>query len=94
MSSFRSPQFSISNQEQILVTYSRPFWRELGMSGSAMSHGGGPIMQLYDSCGPDDRGEGPHALCGFVYGSGPSDSPPEDATLRRQVCGALGWVSL
>lgn len=53
------------------------------MSGNAISYGGGPIQQMYDSCGPDG-GDGPHALCGFVFGSGAKD-PPADDILRPQV---------
>lgn len=71
--------------QQVLVTYSRPFWRELGMSGNVMSYGGGPIQQLYDSSGPNDSA-GPHALCGFVLGNGARQPPPDDA-LRPQVGG-------
>ena len=54
------------------------------MSGNGLRAGGsGPIQQLYDSSGPDG-GEGPHALCGFVFGSGAGE-PPGDDVLRPQV---------
>lgn len=53
------------------------------MSGNAISYGEGPIQQLYDSCGPDG-GEGPYALCGFVFGNGARE-PPADDVLRPQV---------
>lgn len=72
-----------AREKQVLVTYSRPFWRELGMSGNAMSYGDAPIDQLYDSCGPNG-GEPPHALCGFVFGNGARE-PPADDVLRREV---------
>lgn len=55
------------------------------MSGNMMSYGGGPIQQLYDSCGPEGS-TGPHALCGFVFGNGARQPPPDDA-LRPQVGG-------
>lgn len=58
------------------------------MSGNALSSGGGPIQQLYDSSGPDG-GEGPHALCGFVFGIGGRE-PPVDDILRLQVITRLG----
>lgn len=65
----------------MLVTYQRPFWREKGLSGNGMGYGGGPIQQLYDSCGPD--GGGPYALCGFIFGAGAE--LPGDDILRPQV---------
>lgn len=61
------------------------------MSGNAMSYGGGPIQQLYDSSGPDGKKGSPHALCGFVFGSGEAE-PPMDAVLRPQV--SASWASL
>lgn len=57
------------------------------MSGNAMSYGGGPIAQLYDSCGPEHgSSKGPYALCGFIFGgAGANDALPDDETLRLQV---------
>lgn len=63
------------------MTYQRPFWREKGFSGNGMGYGGGPIQQLYDSCGPD--GSEPYALCGFIFGAGAE--LPSDGILRPQV---------
>lgn len=82
-----------ATKRQVLVTYPRPFWRELGMSGNAMSYGGGPIQQLYDSCGPDDSSDGPHALCGFVFGNGGGE-PAADDILRPQVRPSINTPSM
>lgn len=81
----------MANTTKVLVTYSRPFWRELGMSGNAMSYGGGPIAQLYDSCGPEHgSSKGPYALCGFIFGgAGANDALPDDETLRLQLLDQL-----
>lgn len=46
-----------------------------------MGYGGGPIQQLYDSCGPE--GSEPYALCGFIFGAGAE--LPSDNSLRPQV---------
>lgn len=53
-----------------------------------MGYGGGPIQQLYDSCGPD--GSEPYALCGFIFGAGAE--LPSDDVLRPQVraCSCAG----
>lgn len=65
-----------------------------------MGYGGGPIQQLYDSCG--QGGSEPYALCGFIFGAGAE--LPSDDILRPQVgafvpqgmtvdvaCGATLW---
>lgn len=63
------------------------------MSGNAMSYGGGPIAQLYDSCGPESgSSNSPYALCGFVFGRGASDTLPGDDILRSQVGGVGGKI--
>ncbi|CAM9113169.1 unnamed protein product [Scytosiphon promiscuus] len=73
----------MADTAKVVVTYQRPFWRELGLSGNGMSYSGeGPIQQLYDSCGARES-DGPHALCGFIFGAG-TDLPSDDA-LRPQV---------
>lgn len=45
-----------------VATYAEPFWRDQGLSGSAMSHRG-PFRELHDHCGRDGR---PAALFGFA----------------------------
>lgn len=47
---------------KILAIYDRPFWREQGLSGTAMS-GKGPLVEIHDAS-PDEGG--PFALFGFV----------------------------
>jgi DNA-binding ferritin-like protein len=49
---------------KVVATYERPFWREAGFSGEAVSDTG-PIRLCFDDCGPD--GHHP-ALVGFFLG--------------------------
>ena len=49
---------------KVVVRYRSRFWRERGLSGSAISHAG-PIRELHDMSGPDGD---PPALFGFVPG--------------------------
>jgi monoamine oxidase len=49
---------------KVVVRYRSRFWRERGLSGSAISHAG-PIRELHDMSGPDGI---PPALFGFVPG--------------------------
>jgi len=45
-----------------VITFERPFWRELGLSGFGVSHRG-PMAEFHDACTP-----GHAALFGFVSG--------------------------
>jgi len=49
-----------------VATYDRPFWRDVGRSGYAVSWGG-PLQEIHDACMPphDGRPAG-YALMGFV----------------------------
>jgi monoamine oxidase len=49
---------------KMVATYARPFWREAGYSGEAVSDAG-PIRLCFDDCGP--HGDHP-ALVGFFLG--------------------------
>ncbi|CAM9768743.1 unnamed protein product [Ascophyllum nodosum] len=77
----------MANTTKVLVTYQRPFWREMGLSGNAASYGGGPIQELYDSCGPPWR-DRPYALCGFIFGDG-TRGPRANDVFRPQILGQL-----
>lgn len=47
---------------KVVVRYARPFWREAGLAGSAVSHVG-PLREMHDMSGP---GGAPAALFGFA----------------------------
>ena len=66
----------MAGQAKILAVYERPFWRESGMSGDAMSRRG-PMVEIHDAS-PSDGG--PYGLFGFV------GVPPE---IRLQHRGQL-----
>lgn len=62
----------MAGQAKLVVTYAEPFWRQAGLSGTAMSQRG-PLLEIHDASGPDG---GMPALFGFV-------GYPADA--RRQL---------
>lgn len=50
---------------KVIMSYPTPFWRNVGLSGSAMSHVG-PLREVHDMSGPNGS---PAALFGFVPAS-------------------------
>lgn len=66
-----------------VAVYDKPFWRERGLSGSAVSHRG-PIRELHDMSGPEGA---PAALFGFAPGGSPST--PSDALDSQTVVDQL-----
>jgi len=46
---------------KVVMFYSNPFWREMGLSGRVVSRVG-PLTEIHDHCGPDGS---PAALFGF-----------------------------
>jgi monoamine oxidase len=58
----KQSQTWMSAQSKIIITYSKPFWREKGFSGHVASQVG-PIVEVYDACCSDDKG---FALFGFI----------------------------
>lgn len=62
---------------KVVARYERPFWREAGLSGSAISHHG-PMREIHDMSGPEGS---PAALFGFVPmtsgGRRPAPAPSE-----------------
>lgn len=52
----------MAGHAKVVALYERPFWRERGLSGDAMSRRG-PLMEIHDAS-PSEGG--PYALFGFV----------------------------
>ena len=52
----------MAGQAKIMAVYDRPFWREQGLSGDAMSQKG-PMVEIHDASPAQN---GPYALFGFV----------------------------
>jgi monoamine oxidase len=52
----------MAGHAKFVATYNRPFWREKGMSGDAMSRHG-PLAEIHDASGADGS---PAALFGFL----------------------------
>lgn len=52
----------MAGQAKLVVTYAAPFWRRMGLSGTAMSERG-PLVEIHDASAPDSTQA---ALFGFV----------------------------
>lgn len=52
----------MAGQAKFLALYEKPFWREAGLSGDAMSRHG-PMVEIHDACDPSS---GLGALFGFI----------------------------
>lgn len=65
---------------KVVVEFDRAFWREVGLSGSAISHHG-PMREIHDLSGPDGF---PAAIFGFVPLGAGTPVLTEDA-VRQQV---------
>lgn len=52
----------MAGHAKFVAVYDRPFWREEGLSGDAMSRRG-PLMEIHDASGPEGT---PAALFGFL----------------------------
>jgi monoamine oxidase len=68
----------MAGQAKILAIYDRPYWREAGFSGDAISHRG-PMVEIHDAS--PARGE-PFALFGFVGTPPGSRNRYREQTLR------------
>lgn len=68
-----------------VVRYSRPFWRDAGLAGAAISHRG-PLREIHDLSGP--AGE-PAALFGFAPTSA-ADGPVDVAAVLAQLVRLFG----
>lgn len=52
----------MAGHAKFIAVYDRPFWRDLNLSGDAMSRRG-PLAEIHDACGSDGT---PAALFGFL----------------------------
>ena len=52
-------------QAKVVAVYERPFWREAGWSGDAMSRRG-PLVEIHDASGAPSVPDALYALFGFV----------------------------
>jgi monoamine oxidase len=68
-----------------VVRYARPFWRDAGLAGAAISHRG-PLREIHDLSGP--AGE-PAALFGFAS-TGAADGPLDTAAVVAQLARLFG----
>lgn len=66
---------------KVVARYETPFWRELGLAGSAFSHVG-PMREIHDMSGP---GGDPAALFGFAQPQLGSSAPSEAAVVDQLV---------
>ncbi len=71
---------------KVVVAYERPFWRDRGLSGSAISHIG-PMRELHDISGPDGM---PAAIFGFVPGRAAGEPAPDAAEVVQQMVELFG----
>jgi monoamine oxidase len=69
----------MAGHAKIVAIYKRPYWREAGLSGDAMSRRG-PLMEVHDAS-PFEGG--PYALFGFV---GVPANARTDAIALRHAC--------
>lgn len=69
----------MAGQAKAVAVYDRPFWREAGLSGDAMSRFG-PMVEIHDA---SPANGGPFALFGFV-GVSPQ-ARQDEQTLRQQI---------
>ena len=69
----------MAGQAKAVAVYDRPFWREDGLSGDAMSRCG-PMVEIHDAS--PARG-GPYALFGFI--GIPPDGRADEPALRREI---------
>lgn len=70
---------------KVVAVYGRPFWREAGLSGAAVSHVG-PLREIHDMSGP---GGSPAALFGFVPRR-PNDEPLAEPDVVAQLVELFG----
>ncbi len=71
---------------KVVIAYPKAFWRDAGLSGSAISHLG-PMRELHDISGPDGV---PAAIFGFVPGLGPDLDAPDEAAVVAQMVEMFG----
>ncbi len=74
----------MAGQAKAVAIYDRPFWRDAGLSGDAMSRRG-PMVEIHDASTDDGRA---HALFGFI--GVPPSGRGNLGLLRHEICAQLG----
>jgi len=74
----------MAGQAKAVAVYDKPFWREAGLSGDAMSRFG-PMVEIHDAS-PSEGG--PYALFGFI--GVPPKGRENEQVLRQQLQAQLG----
>lgn len=70
---------------KVVARFERPFWREQGLSGSAISHVG-PLREVHDMSGP---GGEPAAVFGFAP-TRAGEAPPSERAIVDQLVTIFG----
>jgi monoamine oxidase len=78
----------MAGQAKAVAVYEKPFWREAGLSGDAMSRHG-PMVEVHDA---SPASGGPYALFGFigVPPQGRKDAAQLEAAIRAQFGNLFG----
>ncbi|MEM9566330.1 MAG: FAD-dependent oxidoreductase [Actinomycetota bacterium] len=71
---------------KVVALYERPFWRDRGLAGSAVSHLG-PLGEIHDMSGPDGD---PAALFGFARLRTATEPVPDRETIEAQLALLFG----
>lgn len=66
---------------KVVAVYADAFWRDAGLSGSAISHVG-PMREIHDMSGQDGS---PAAIFGFVPGTGVGEPTVTEDQIRHQL---------
>ena len=74
----------MAGEAKAIAVYDRPFWRDAGLSGDAMSRHG-PMVEIRDAS-PDQGG--PYALFGFI--GVPPDGRTDEQFLRQNLLAQFG----
>lgn len=74
----------MAGQAKAVAIYDRPFWREAGLSGDAMSRVG-PMVEIHDASPADG---GPYALFGFI--GIPPEGRNDEQRLKQHILAQLG----
>ena len=74
----------MAGQAKAVAVYDRPFWREAGLSGDAMSRHG-PMVEIHDA---SPHQGGPYALFGFI--GVPPQARSDEQALRQHLLAQLG----
>lgn len=79
LNTMRATPTWMAGQAKAVLVYNRPFWRDAGLSGDAISHVG-PMFEVHDASPAD-------AQCGALFGfiGVPADHRTDTAALKRAV---------